>query len=243
MSTPSSLRRKAFTRFPGNAVALVLGADDKVEQRTLQLGRALGNKWLVEEGLSEGDLVGLSTGSRACVRVCRPRESPPERTRHLRLLRPVRRHRLAQLSADSTAPADPGGAHRKRRGGPPCPDSSSSSGLRLGHRHRDDVAGALATSSCWSLSTRRSRRPRSRYPRRSRSLGGDRRKQRDPDHRTADDRPRSPALHGGDQRCLGLLSDLDLRGGHGLRISPGPRFRTNCRWPFPACPKSCSRPV
>lgn len=39
----------------GNPMAWVLGADDKVEQRALQLGRALGNKWLVEEGLSEGD--------------------------------------------------------------------------------------------------------------------------------------------------------------------------------------------
>jgi membrane fusion protein, multidrug efflux system len=39
----------------GNAVALVLGPDGKVEQRTLELGRALGNRWLVVNGLSAGD--------------------------------------------------------------------------------------------------------------------------------------------------------------------------------------------
>jgi len=39
----------------GNAVALVLGADEKVEARTLQLGRALGNRWHVESGLAPGD--------------------------------------------------------------------------------------------------------------------------------------------------------------------------------------------
>ncbi len=39
----------------GNAVALVLGPDGKVEERTLELGRALDNRWLVVQGLAAGD--------------------------------------------------------------------------------------------------------------------------------------------------------------------------------------------
>ena len=41
----------------GNAFALVVGADGKVEARELQLGRAIGNRWLVESGLAAGDRV------------------------------------------------------------------------------------------------------------------------------------------------------------------------------------------
>jgi membrane fusion protein (multidrug efflux system) len=39
----------------GNAVALVLGPDGTVQQRTLKLGRAIGNRWLVTDGLAPGD--------------------------------------------------------------------------------------------------------------------------------------------------------------------------------------------
>ncbi|HSD39051.1 MAG TPA: efflux RND transporter periplasmic adaptor subunit [Rhodocyclaceae bacterium] len=39
----------------GNATALVLNAEDKVEQRELKIQRALGNQWLVNEGLHAGD--------------------------------------------------------------------------------------------------------------------------------------------------------------------------------------------
>ncbi len=39
----------------GNATALVLTADNKVEQRTLVTERAIGDRWLVSNGLSEGD--------------------------------------------------------------------------------------------------------------------------------------------------------------------------------------------
>ncbi len=41
----------------GNAVALVVGKDEKVEQRVLTLDRAIGNKWLVTDGLVAGDRV------------------------------------------------------------------------------------------------------------------------------------------------------------------------------------------
>jgi membrane fusion protein (multidrug efflux system) len=39
----------------GDAVALVLDADDKVEQRTVVTGDAVGDKWLVTAGLKAGD--------------------------------------------------------------------------------------------------------------------------------------------------------------------------------------------
>jgi membrane fusion protein (multidrug efflux system) len=39
----------------GDAVALVLDADDKVEQRTVVTGDAIGDKWLVTAGLKAGD--------------------------------------------------------------------------------------------------------------------------------------------------------------------------------------------
>lgn len=41
----------------GNATALVVNAENKVEVRTLTASRAVGNNWLVENGLSAGDRV------------------------------------------------------------------------------------------------------------------------------------------------------------------------------------------
>ncbi len=41
----------------GNPVALIVGADSKVQQRMLTLDRAIGDKWLVTKGLQQGDLV------------------------------------------------------------------------------------------------------------------------------------------------------------------------------------------
>ena len=39
----------------GNPIAWVVGKDEKVEQRTLELDRAIGDKWLVSSGLAAGD--------------------------------------------------------------------------------------------------------------------------------------------------------------------------------------------
>lgn len=48
----------AITRDPtGNAIAMVVGADGKVEQRTVQVSQTVGNRWLVEGGLAAGDKV------------------------------------------------------------------------------------------------------------------------------------------------------------------------------------------
>jgi membrane fusion protein (multidrug efflux system) len=41
----------------GNPLTLIVGADNKVEQRKLTLDRALGDKWLVSSGLTPGDRV------------------------------------------------------------------------------------------------------------------------------------------------------------------------------------------
>ena len=47
--------QRAISRNPkGEATALVLGGDGKVEQRTVEASRAIGDRWLVTSGLSAG---------------------------------------------------------------------------------------------------------------------------------------------------------------------------------------------
>lgn len=53
--------QQGVTRNPrGDATALVVGADDKVELRTLKADQAIGDKWLVTDGLKAGDRVIVS---------------------------------------------------------------------------------------------------------------------------------------------------------------------------------------
>ncbi|MDA5548051.1 efflux RND transporter adaptor subunit AcrA [Yersinia massiliensis] len=53
--------QQGITRNPrGEATAMVVGADDKVELRTLVANQAIGDKWLVTEGLKAGDRVIVS---------------------------------------------------------------------------------------------------------------------------------------------------------------------------------------
>ena len=48
--------QRGVTRNPaGQATALVVGSDGKVEKRQLQIDRAIGNTWLVSKGLKSGD--------------------------------------------------------------------------------------------------------------------------------------------------------------------------------------------
>lgn len=48
--------QQGITRTPnGNATALVVNADDKVELRQVVASRAVGNRWLINEGLNAGD--------------------------------------------------------------------------------------------------------------------------------------------------------------------------------------------
>lgn len=50
--------QQGITRDPkGDATALVVGADNKVEQRSVKVSRTIGDQWLVEEGLQAGDRV------------------------------------------------------------------------------------------------------------------------------------------------------------------------------------------
>jgi membrane fusion protein (multidrug efflux system) len=39
----------------GNATAMVVGADGKAEMRTVTANRTIGDRWLVEDGLKDGD--------------------------------------------------------------------------------------------------------------------------------------------------------------------------------------------
>jgi len=50
--------QQGISRNPkGEPVALIVDADNKVQQRMLTLDRAIGNKWLVSSGLNPGDRV------------------------------------------------------------------------------------------------------------------------------------------------------------------------------------------
>ncbi|PKO56127.1 MAG: efflux transporter periplasmic adaptor subunit, partial [Betaproteobacteria bacterium HGW-Betaproteobacteria-21] len=48
----------AVSRDPrGNAVVMVVGAEDKVESHTVKTGQSIGDKWVVTEGLAAGDRI------------------------------------------------------------------------------------------------------------------------------------------------------------------------------------------
>lgn len=50
--------QQGVTRTPrGDASALVIGADNKVETRQIVAAQAIGDKWLVTDGLKPGDRV------------------------------------------------------------------------------------------------------------------------------------------------------------------------------------------
>lgn len=50
--------QKGIARDPkGNATAMVLGADGKVQSRAVTVGRTIGDQWLVEDGLAAGEKV------------------------------------------------------------------------------------------------------------------------------------------------------------------------------------------
>lgn len=50
--------QRGVTRDPaGNATVMVVGPEEKVEPRTIKVSRVVGDGWLVDEGLSEGDRV------------------------------------------------------------------------------------------------------------------------------------------------------------------------------------------
>lgn len=50
--------QRAVTRNPkGEPVALMVTADGKIEQRTLEVGQNVGNNWLVEKGIADGDRI------------------------------------------------------------------------------------------------------------------------------------------------------------------------------------------
>ena len=57
--------QEAVSRDPkGNPVVLLVGAENKVEQRPITLDRAIGNQWLVASGLQAGDKVIVAGGQK-----------------------------------------------------------------------------------------------------------------------------------------------------------------------------------
>ena len=58
-------RRRSSSRYPntrardakGAATALFVTADNKVEQRTIGVRRTIGESWLVDSGVSDGDSI------------------------------------------------------------------------------------------------------------------------------------------------------------------------------------------
>ncbi|HEY8066432.1 MAG TPA: efflux RND transporter periplasmic adaptor subunit [Methylosinus sp.] len=50
-------QRAVARNVKGEATALALGEDDKIEERVLTIGKAVGNNWLVTAGLGDGDRV------------------------------------------------------------------------------------------------------------------------------------------------------------------------------------------
>jgi membrane fusion protein (multidrug efflux system) len=58
--------QRAVTRNPvGKPMVFVVGAEEKVEARTIKVLRTVGDDWLVEEGLNPGDRVILEGIQRA----------------------------------------------------------------------------------------------------------------------------------------------------------------------------------
>lgn len=58
--------QQAVTRNPsGEAMVMVIGAEDKVEPRVIKVDRTIGNDWLVDEGLQPGDRVMMEGFQRA----------------------------------------------------------------------------------------------------------------------------------------------------------------------------------
>ena len=72
--------QEGITHAPdGSATALVVGTDNKVQQRNLVLDRAIGNQWIVTSGLAEGDrlIVGGTQKAQPGAEVSIENSNPP----------------------------------------------------------------------------------------------------------------------------------------------------------------------
>ena len=78
--------QQAITQDPkGNPTVLVVDEESKIQQRAISLGRAIGNKWLVESGLASGDSVVIEGKQKVrsgnFVKVVSPEDSQKETTK------------------------------------------------------------------------------------------------------------------------------------------------------------------
>ncbi len=195
-SPPSRASRRDLK---GNPIAWVVSADGKVEQRTLELDRAIGDRWLVTKGLAAGDRVIVEGLQRV-----RPGDAV-----------------TAVPFAGSSGAGGP--AAETQVGGAPCPRFFLDRpvfawviaiAMMLG--------GGLAIYnlpiSQYPPIAPPSISIRAIYPGAS---ARDRRGQRRPDDRAEDDGPRPDALHALDGRLVGQRGGrAHLRPGH----RPGPRL-------------------
>lgn len=80
--------QQGITHAPdGSATALIVGADDKVERRDVELDRAIGDQWVVTKGLAAGDRLIVSGLQRAKPGVqvsVRPRVAAQDSAEHSR---------------------------------------------------------------------------------------------------------------------------------------------------------------
>ena len=101
--------QRGVTRNPaGDAMVMVVGAEEKVEPRVIKVARTVGDSWLVSDGLKAGDRVILEGLQKA--RPGTPVKAVPFGStagRHLRPARPQARGR------------------QESKGAAPCPDFSS----------------------------------------------------------------------------------------------------------------------
>ena len=187
--------QRAVTRnTKGEATAMFVAADGKVEQRVLSISRNVGNNWLVQSGIHDGDRV-IVEGT-LLVRpgqAVTPSRSPSTRT-------PAR-----------SAPANKAPCRLPKRRRSPTEGSKPAIGreigdvaifhrppdLCLGHRHRHHAGRLVGATDSLSISQYPQIAPTTvqhqrDLPRRRRR---DRRELGDQDHRTGHDRHRQSRLH------------------------------------------------
>jgi membrane fusion protein (multidrug efflux system) len=96
--------QQAVTRdATGRAVAYIVGHDDKLEVRTLTLGRAIGDQWVVERGLAPGERLivdGAQKATPGALVVAIPILAPPSTASARADRGPAERAQFGALQAD-----------------------------------------------------------------------------------------------------------------------------------------------
>ncbi len=164
----------------GDPTAMVVGKDDKIEVREVQVSRAIGDKWLVEGGLAAGERVVVEG---------------------LQKIRPGVTVQAVEAGAQPPAAAASAAAISRVRHGTLLHRPSD---LRLGHRDHHHAGGRPCHHAAADLHVPEhraavgddQRQLSGRVGQGGRGLG-------DADHRAEHEGPRRPDLHVRDQRGIG----------------------------------------